>query len=107
MKNPRRPSLAWRMFVLTGVGTSVAVSVSDEAWTMWKSVAGEKVPREAMRSLVAGTAAVHAVEAGAVYLSARRGGVTRPGRWALSTLLWGFPVMRRLRTAKKAVRATA
>ena len=107
MKSPRRPSLAWRLFVVTGVGTSVAVSVSDEAWAKWKSVAGEKIPREVMRSIAAGTAAVHVTEAGATYVSARRGKVARPGRWALSTLLWGFPVMLRLRAEKKALRSAA
>jgi Domain of unknown function (DUF4499) len=103
MSNPRRPSLLWRAFVVAGVGTSVAVSLSDGAWEKWKGVAGETIPRDAMRKLAAGTAAVHSTEAGAAYFSARRGKLDHPGRWALSTFVWGFPVLRRLRTQRKAL----
>jgi len=103
MSSPRRPSLAWRAFVLVGVGTSVAVTVSDDAWEKWKGVAGETIPRDVMKSFVTGTAALHSAEAGAAYFSARRGKLDHPGRWALSTLLWGFPVLRRLRKQRKAL----
>ena len=106
MSNPRRPSLAWRLFVIAGVGTSVAVSVSDEAWEKWQSVAGDTIPRDTFRSLAAGTAAVHAAEATFSYAGARRAGLDHPLRWALSTLLWGFPVMRRQRKARKALAAS-
>ena len=88
--------------MLTGVGTATAVSVSDAAWERWKSVFGDALPREAIRNIAVGTAGLHAVEAGAALISAKRGGVERPGRWAFSTLLWGFPVLRRLRKKKAA-----
>lgn len=107
MRTSRRPNLLWRLFVLTGLGTSVAVSVSDEAWSLWTSVAGDKIPRETMRSIATGGVALHVAESGAAYVAARRGKVAQPGRWAVSTLLWGFPVMLRLRTEKRALRAAA
>lgn len=101
-KHPHRPNLLWRLFVLAGLGTAGAVTVSDEAWEQFKNVAGDAVPREAFRSLLVGTAALHAAESTLVYGSARRAGMERPGRWARATLLWGFPVMLRLRRAKRA-----
>lgn len=105
MSTSRRPSLLWRLFVLGGAGSAVAVSVSDAAWDRWQDVFGDAIPRETMKGIAAGTAGLHAAEAGYALVSARRGGVERPGRWALSTLLWGFPVLRRLRSAKKAAAA--
>ena len=100
MSSARTPSLAWRLFVVAGVGTSVALTVSDPAWEKWKSVAGEKLPRKVFRSLLVGTAAIHSAEAATSYVSARRSNLDQPGRWAVSTFLWGFPVMRRMRKAK-------
>jgi hypothetical protein len=105
MSNPRRPSLAWRAFVIAGVGTSVAVTVSDDAWEKWKGVAGETIPRDVMKSFVVGTGAVHVSESLWSFRAARRAKLDHPGRWALSTLLWGFPVMRRLRAQRKALAA--
>jgi len=102
MSTSRRPGLLWRTFVLTGVGTATAVTVSDAAWERWQGVFGDAIPRDAFRGILAGTAGLHAVEASAALVSAKRGGLEKPGRWALSTLIWGFPVLRRLRKAKKA-----
>ena len=101
-KHPHRPNILWRLFVLAGVGTAGAVTVSDEAWEQYKGVAGDAVPREAFRSLLVGTAALHVAESALVYSKARRAGLERPGRWARATLLWGFPVLLRLRKAKRA-----
>ncbi|MEX0767378.1 MAG: DUF4499 domain-containing protein, partial [Microthrixaceae bacterium] len=102
MSTARRPSLAWRVFVVVGVGTSVALTVSDPAWEKWHSVLGDKLPRQKIKSLVVGTAAIHSAEAASSYISAKRGNLDQPGRWALSTFLWGFPVMSRLRKARRA-----
>lgn len=96
-----RPNLLWRIFVLLGLGTAGAVSVSDEAWERWHSVAGDTIPRDVMRSVFFGSVAVHVAESGAAYASARRAGLDRPGRWARSALLWGFPVLLRLRRAAR------
>lgn len=96
-----RPNLLWRLFVLLGLGTAGAVTVSDEAWEQYKNVAGDAVPREVMKNVFVGSVGLHAVEGLYAYASARRGGVAKPGRWARSTLLWGFPVLLRLRKAKR------
>ena len=37
-----------------------------------------------------------------MWRSTRRRGDAGPFRWALSTFVWGFPVLRRLRKARKA-----
>jgi hypothetical protein len=96
-----RPNLLWRLFVLVGLGTAGAVTLSDEAWERWHGVAGDTIPRDVMRSVFLGSAALHVAEGGAAYAAARRAGLDRPGRWARSTLLWGFPVMLRLRKAAR------
>jgi hypothetical protein len=107
MKNPRRPSLLWRLFVLGGVGTAGAVAFNDAAWEKWKETFGDAMPRETLKNIAVGTAGLHAVEAAFALATARSKGVEKPGRWALSTLLWGFPVLRRLRKEKKAVASGA
>jgi hypothetical protein len=97
-----RPSLLWRLFVLVGLGTAGAVTLSDEAWEQFQNVAGDAVPRETFRSVFWGSVGLHAAEGLFAYGSARRAGLERPGRWGRSTVLWGFPVLLRLRRAKRA-----
>jgi hypothetical protein len=97
-----RPGLLWRLFVLAGVGTCTAVAVNDDAWERWTATFGDAIPRERFKNLVVVTAGLHAVEAVGAYSSARGAGLDRPGRWFRSTLLWGFPVLRRLRSARRA-----
>lgn len=101
MATSPRPNLLWRLFVLLGLGTAGAVTVSDEAWEQWQNVAGDTIPREVFRSVFVGSAALHVAEGGLAYASARRAGLERPGKWARSTVLWGFPVLFRLRRAKR------
>jgi hypothetical protein len=96
-----RPSLLWRLFVLVGLGTAGAVTLSDEAWEQFQNVAGDAVPRETFRTVFWGSVGVHAAEGLFAYGSARRAGLERPGRWGRSTALWGFPVLLRLRRAKR------
>jgi hypothetical protein len=100
-----RPNLLWRLFVLVGLGTAGAVTVSDEAWERFKDVAGDAVPRELMKNVFVGSVGLHAAEGVLAYGSARRAGLERPGRWFRATLLWGFPVLLRLRKAKRAAAA--
>jgi hypothetical protein len=107
MTNPRRPSLLWRLFVLGGVGTAGAVAFNDAAWEKWKETFGDAMPRETFKNIAVGTAGLHATEAAFALVTARSKGVEKPGRWALSTLVWGFPVLRRLRKEKKAVASGA
>ncbi|MFZ4669279.1 MAG: TMEM254 family protein [Microthrixaceae bacterium] len=98
-----RPNLLWRLFVVIGLGTLVLLSVSDDAWDRFRGAVGEVIPRSAIRQLVVGTLGVHALEAIVVFARARRAGLEHPGRWAISTFLWGFPVMSRLGRAKRAI----
>ncbi len=100
-----RPNILWRLFVLVGLGTAGAVTFNDDAAEQWDDLTGGAVPRDAMRGIFLGSVGLHALESVYVYGSARRNDIDKPGRWARSTLLWGFPVTRRLRKAKKQLRA--
>lgn len=95
--NPRRPSLAWRLFVLGGVGTMTVLSTSRKAWEAWEDNVTDAVPRSAIRGVLLGTIATHAGEARLAAQIARRRGVTPARPWVLSTMVWGFPVLARLR----------
>jgi hypothetical protein len=95
------PNLLWRLFVLVGMGTMGAVTVDDSAWEAFDDATGQTLSRDAIRALFIGTVAVHSAEAMSAYGSARRAGVRRPLRWGLSTFMWGFPVLLRLRRAKR------
>lgn len=98
----RKPSLLWRIFVIVGMGSLLALSVSDDVWEQFESTVGDTVPRSRIQAIVAATLGLHALEAMIVWRSARRHGDAGPLRWAFATLVWGFPVMGRLRTARKA-----
>jgi hypothetical protein len=95
-----KPNIIWRLFVLAGVGTSGVVSIDDDAWEAFDEATGHTVDRNAVRVLFFGTVAVHVLEGAAAYRSARRAGLGHPLRWGLSTLMWGFPVLLRMRRAK-------
>lgn len=101
------PNLIWRLFVLFGMGTLAVLSTSDQAWERFRSVAGDAVPRDAIRRLVVGTLGVHAAEAVITAARARRSGLAHPLRWGMSAFLWGFPVMGRLRRARRALPVTS
>jgi len=96
-----RPNLLWRLFVILGVGTMTALTVSDDAWKAWEDTVGDVLPRSTIRNMLIGTFGLHATEGVLVGRAARRAGMDRPGRWGLSALFWGFPVALRLRTAKR------
>ncbi len=98
----RKPSLLWRLFVLVGLGSLTALSFSDQAWEQFEDTVGDVVPRSTIRSILFGTLALHSLESLFVWRSTRRRGDAGPCRWALSTFVWGFPVLRRLRKARKA-----
>ena len=101
----RKPTLLWRLFVITGVGTMTALVLSDDVWEQWEENVGDVVPRSTIRNVLAGTVGLHAVQAVLVHRSPRRNGIEHPARWAVATLLYGFPVARRLRRATRAVDA--
>ena len=100
-----RPSVLWRLFVLTGIPVMTVLATNDRAWESWESAVGDTVPRDRIRKMLAGTAALHATESVLTYRSAKKAGVPHPRRWGLATLVYGFPVVLRLRRAKKALRA--
>lgn len=102
-----RPSLAWRAPVLVGISTLKLLSISDTAWEAWEDKVGTVLPRRAVRGLLGGTLAVHVVEAVVAHRRATTAGLDQPGRWARTTLLYGFPVLGRLRRATAAVAVEA
>ena len=96
-----QPNILWRLFALTGIGTMKALSLSDQAWEQWEANVGDVVPRSTIRKVLAGTIGLHVAEAVWVHRSAKRAGIDRPGRWGRTALLYGFPVILRLRKAKR------
>lgn len=98
----RQPSLLWRAFVVVGVGSLAAASLSDGAWEKVEDTVGDTIPRSTIRTIFFGTVGVHVLESLFVFRSTRRRGDAGPARWAFWTFVWGFPVMGRLRTARKA-----
>jgi len=96
-----RPNLLWRLFVVVGIGTMTAVTVDDSAWEAFDDATGGTLNRDAIRTMLVGTAALHAAEGASAYVAARRSGVARPARWGLATFMWGFPVLFRLRKAER------
>ncbi|MGZ4693087.1 MAG: TMEM254 family protein [Acidimicrobiales bacterium] len=92
-----RPSLAWRAFVLIGIGSLKLLSLSDGAWDAWEENVTDAVPRSTVRKLLAGALVLHVVEAAVAHRWARRGGVAHRRSWTLTTLLYGFPELRLLR----------
>lgn len=95
------PNLLWRLFVLVGLGTLTVLSTNDQAWERFRAAVGDVVPRDAIRRVVVGTLGIHAAEAVVTAVRARRSGLAHPLRWGLSAFLWGFPVMGRLRRARR------
>ena len=102
-----KPSLLWRLLVLGGLGTGAVVSVDDDAWEAFDEATGHTMSRDAIRALTIGSFGLHVLEAMAAYRSARKAGLDRPGRWSVTTLFFGFPVLLRLHRARRAKRATA
>lgn len=98
----RQPSLLWRLFVVVGLGSLLALSISDDLWEQFEAAVGDSVPRSRIQSIVAATFGLHVLEAMLVWRSARRHGDGGPLRWAFATMVWGFPVARRLRKSRKA-----
>lgn len=100
-----QPSLAWRVFAVGGLGTLAVLSTSDRAWSGWEATVGSRVPRSGVRAVLGATLAGHVVEASMVRRRAAAAGLDRPGRWARSTLVYGFPVLGRLRRAEARARS--
>jgi hypothetical protein len=103
----RRPSLLWRLFVLTGMSTAIAVSIDDNAWEAFDDATGGSADRDTIRAITGAAVGLHVVEAIAACMMAKRAGLANPRKWAASTLLWGSPVLRRLRKARHMELASA
>lgn len=100
-----RPSLLWRLFVLTGMSTLIAVSVDDNAWDAFDDATGGATDRDTLRAITGAAVGLHLGEAVAACVLAKRSGLDKPRKWAFAALLWGFPVHRRLRRARRAALA--
>jgi hypothetical protein len=85
--------------VLVGITTMKLLSMSDTAWDAWEDKVGTALPRPAVRALLGATLAVHVAEAAVAHRRASAAGLDAPGRWARTTLLYGFPVLGRLSRA--------
>lgn len=106
MDAPRpKPNILWRLLLLGGLGTSIAVSVDDGAWDAFDDATGGTVSRDAVRAMTAATLGLHLLEAMTAWRRARKAGLDKPGKWFRATLMWGFPVLLRLRKARRAVAA--
>jgi hypothetical protein len=99
-----RPSLAWRGFVIAGVGSLKVLSFSDRAWEWWEDNVTDALPRSTVRALLTGTVALHLGEAMVARRWGRAGGVDHPGAWTRTTFLWGFPELRLLHRELQAPR---
>jgi hypothetical protein len=104
-----RPSapILWRLFVIGGMGTLAAVSIDDDAWETFDDMTGGATTRTACRVTLVGALSLHLAESISAWRAARRAGVGNPLRWAFGTFLWGFPVLLRLRGARKELEAAA
>ena len=100
-----RPSLAWRGFVIAGIGSLKVLSFSDRAWEWWEDNVTDTVPRSTVRAMLAGTVALHLTESLVARRWARDGGVAHPGAWTRTTFVYGFPELRLLRREIAAVRS--
>jgi hypothetical protein len=94
-----RPSLLWRGFVVTGVATMKALSFSDTAWAWWEEHITDKIPRNAIRGLLAGTLVLHFMEARSARRLALEAHVDHVPARVLSTFAWGFPAYRATKRA--------
>jgi len=85
------------MFVIGGIGTLEVLSLSDAAWAWWEQHVTASLPRRTVRSVAAGAVLVHGAEAVVANRRATRGGLDHVGSWTFTTLLYGFPVLARIR----------
>lgn len=86
-----RPSLLWRLSVVGGIGTLKVLSIYDPAWEWWEKNVTTAVPRRTIRTIWAGTMAVHVMEARATRRVALDAHLDYVPARVLSTFLWGFP----------------
>jgi hypothetical protein len=95
----QRPARWWSLAIQPGLSALVAASVSPRAYDALAGLApGATPPRRTLQRITAGLAVLHAGEAVVAYRRARAAGMVRSApRWALNTLISGFPVLLKLR----------
>jgi hypothetical protein len=93
-----RPSWFWFLLLDGGIVVLARLVFSQSAYDKAGEVSGGALPpREFLRALLVGTAVVHAGEAVAAGVMARRRGLAKPRRWQLQTFIVGFPSLLALR----------
>lgn len=90
-----RPATGWFLVLDGGI---LALAILGTSAPAYRAVRARLPlpPRRALVALLAGTAVVHLAEALVAFRTARGRGSAVPGRWALQTLVVGFPSLRQL-----------
>jgi len=91
-----RPAGGWFVLLDGGIVVLAVLSTSDAAYRAVRARVPVP-PRPALRGMLAATAVIHLVEAAAAYRTARRKGSANAKRWAVQTLVVGFPSLMELR----------
>jgi hypothetical protein len=92
-----RPHWGWFALLDGGLAVLLAVSLSGRAYGSVPEIGHRRLPpQKALRRLLAGTAAIHVVEAVAAARQASRRNLAVRG-WVLQTLVVGFPSLLALR----------
>jgi hypothetical protein len=94
-----RPSPFWFLLLDGGIIVMIKLVLSQSAYDRLHELSGERLPpRSTVRAMLAGTAAIHLVEALAAGRIAKRRGLA-PGGWRVQTFVVGFPSLLALRKA--------
>ena len=94
-----RPSWFWFLLLDGGIVVLAKLALSQKSYDKASEVGGGALPpREALRTLLVGTAVVHVAEALVAGRLARRRGMPARG-WRLQTFVVGFPSLLKLRQA--------
>ena len=94
-----RAATGWFVLLDGGIAMLTLLASSSQVYNAVRSrVPLPSQPR--LRAMLAGTAVIHALEAGQAARTARRHGLP-PGRWATQTSVVGFPSLVELRRLTK------
>lgn len=94
-----RPSPFWFLLLDGGIIVMIKLVLSQRAYDQLNELSGENLPpRATVRTMLAGTAVIHLVEALVAGRIAKRRGLA-PGPWRRQTFVVGFPSLLALRKA--------
>lgn len=82
--------------MIVGFGTLKALSLSDTAWEAWEANVTRSIRRSTVRRILAAAAVTHLAEAAVAHRRATRAGLDHVPSWTFTTLLYGFPELRRI-----------